>query len=242
MPQTPPPNPLPAAERGDRTPGSGLPPPLPAGEGAGGRGPADSPADIPRSAQVALAAALVLLLGLLGYRGYGNGLRARPTERLAAAPVDLNTAEVAELEQVPGVGPKRARAIVTARAAAPLDGPDDLRRVPGIGPAVVETVRPHVRAEPDADPPLAERKRPAPAPAAKPAKGGKLQPGDPPVDVNAASEDELQRIPGVGPVTARAIVAARPFAAVDDLRRVKGIGPKVLEKLRPFVTAEPPKP
>lgn len=213
------------------TPANPTPPP-----GTHASGPSDP--DPARAAQVALAVGLVVLLVLLGYRGYGNGLRARPTEPLAVAPIDLNTAEVAELKQVPGVGPKRARAIVTARAAAPLDGPDDLRRAPGIGPAVVETVRPHVRAEPDADPPLAERKRPTAVPAAKPAKGGKLQPGDPPVDVNAASEDELQRIPGVGPVTARAIVAARPFASVDDLRRVKGIGPKVLEKLRPYVTVE----
>lgn len=198
--------------------------------------PVSSEPDSPRSAQVALAVALVLLLGLLLYRGYGNRLRTRPTTPiLTAGAVDLNTAEPVELEQVPGLGPARAKAIVVARAVAPLDGPDDLRRVPGFGPATVEKVRPFVRADAD-DPPLAERKRPAPAPS----KGGKLKPGDPPVDVNAASEDELQRVPGVGPVTARAIAAGRPFKSVDDLDRVKGIGPKTLEKLRPFVTAGPP--
>jgi competence protein ComEA len=222
---TPGPSPAKGAEQG-RTP------PPPAGEGAGGWGPGDTP----RSAQVALAVALVLLLGLLVFRGYGNGLRARPAEPLlAAGPVDLNTAEPVELEQVPGVGPARARAIVAARAAAPLGGPDDIRRIPGFGPATVEQVRPFVRAD-DVDPPLEERKRPT---TTQPARGGKLRPGDPPVNVNAASEDELQRIPGVGPVTARAIAAARPFRTVDDLDRVKGIGPKTLEKLRPFVAVGP---
>jgi competence protein ComEA len=49
------------------------------------------------------------------------------------------------------------------------------------------------------------------------------------------------RIPGVGPVTAQNIVAARaerPFSSVADLDRVKGIGPKTLEKLRPFVVVK----
>jgi competence protein ComEA len=56
--------------------------------------------------------------------------------------------------------------------------------------------------------------------------------------VNAAGLAELVRIPGVGPVTAQSILAARvdrPFASVDDLDRVSGIGPKTLEKIRPYV-------
>ena len=189
-----------------------------------------------RSAPFALAVVLVVLLGLLAYRGYGDRLRTRPTEPVAPARVDLTTADAAELEQLPGIGPKRAKAIVTARAAAPLGEPDDLRRVPGFGPAAVEQLRPFVRADAPADPPLEERKKPAPVKTA--AKGGKLRPGDPPVNVNDATEGELQRIPGVGPVMAGAIVAARPFRTVDDLDRVKGIGPKTLEKFRPFVTVE----
>ena len=189
-----------------------------------------------RSAPFALAVVLVVLLGLLAYRGYGDRLRTRPTEPVAPARVDLTTADAAELEQLPGIGPKRAKAIVTARAAAPLGEPDDLRRVPGFGPAAVEQLRPFVRADAPADPQLEERKKPAPVKTA--AKGGKLRPGDPPVNVNDATEGELQRIPGVGPVMAGAIVAARPFRTVDDLDRVKGIGPKTLEKFRPFVTVE----
>jgi competence protein ComEA len=62
-----------------------------------------------------------------------------------------------------------------------------------------------------------------------------LQPGDPPIDINAASLDEVMRLPGIGRVTAQAIVAGRPYRSLADLDRVKGIGPKTLEKLRPFV-------
>ena len=60
-----------------------------------------------------------------------------------------------------------------------------------------------------------------------------------PVDVNRADAEELQHLPGVGPVTAGRIIEARktnPFKSVDDLRRVPGIGPKTLDKPRPHVT------
>jgi competence protein ComEA len=60
--------------------------------------------------------------------------------------------------------------------------------------------------------------------------------GDGRIDVNAASERLLATLPGVGPVTAARIVAARPFHAIDDLLRVPGIGPVRLEVLRPWVT------
>lgn len=56
-----------------------------------------------------------------------------------------------------------------------------------------------------------------------------------PIDVNRASADDLQGLPGVGPATAAAIVADRdqngPFASFDDLERVRGIGPAKLAAL-----------
>ena len=55
------------------------------------------------------------------------------------------------------------------------------------------------------------------------------------LDVNTASQAELENISGIGPVLAQRIIAARPFKSADDLRSVKGIGsgPKY-QKLRPF--------
>lgn len=58
-----------------------------------------------------------------------------------------------------------------------------------------------------------------------------------PVDVNVATAQELEALPGVGPAIAARIVDARPFANVDDLERVRGIGPATLERIRPFATA-----
>jgi competence protein ComEA len=59
------------------------------------------------------------------------------------------------------------------------------------------------------------------------------------LDLNTASVEQLDALPGVGPVTAAAIVAWRQangkFASVDQLADVDGIGPARLEKLRPLV-------
>lgn len=57
------------------------------------------------------------------------------------------------------------------------------------------------------------------------------------VDLNSAPFEALDALPGVGAVTARAIIAARPFRSVEELGRVRGIGPTRLRRLRPLVTA-----
>ncbi|MDF3129425.1 helix-hairpin-helix domain-containing protein [Kiritimatiellaeota bacterium B1221] len=56
-----------------------------------------------------------------------------------------------------------------------------------------------------------------------------------PVDPNTASRDELMRIPGIGEVTALAIVEGRPYQKSQDLLQVSGIGPKTLEKISPWL-------
>ncbi len=62
------------------------------------------------------------------------------------------------------------------------------------------------------------------------------------VNVNTASVEELQLLPGVGESRARAIVDARQarggFHRIDELVEVKGIGDKLLERLRPFLATQ----
>lgn len=56
-----------------------------------------------------------------------------------------------------------------------------------------------------------------------------------PVDPNTATLRQLERLPRIGPATARAIADGRPYTTVEDLRRVRGIGPATLEELRPLL-------
>ena len=61
-----------------------------------------------------------------------------------------------------------------------------------------------------------------------------------PVNLNTATADDLDTLPGVGPATAATILAYRdqhgPFASVEDLADVRGIGPAKLDALRGLVT------
>jgi DNA uptake protein ComE-like DNA-binding protein len=54
------------------------------------------------------------------------------------------------------------------------------------------------------------------------------------VNLNTASEKELQSIKGIGTVFAKRIIAGRPYRTVDDLLKGKGISPKKLETIRPY--------
>ena len=60
------------------------------------------------------------------------------------------------------------------------------------------------------------------------------------VDLNRATADQLDALPGVGPVTVQKILDARaeaPFATIDELQTRGIVGAKTLDKLRPLVTA-----
>jgi len=152
--------------------------------------------------------------------------------------IDPNQASEVELDRLPGVGPSLARAIVRSREQ---DGPfrslDDLLRVPGLGEKKLEQLAAHT--------PLA------------PASEGHRATGDGRVGVsgrtattraarlnlNRASAEELEVLPGIGPAKASAIVRWREehgrFRKLEDVLGVPGVGPATLERLRPLVVVGP---
>lgn len=75
------------------------------------------------------------------------------------------------------------------------------------------------------------------------AKPKKKRPPAKPIDLNHATIDQLEELPGVGPVTARHIVEFRqksgPFKRVDDLLSIHGISQRRLEKMRPYIVVRP---
>jgi competence protein ComEA len=74
----------------------------------------------------------------------------------------------------------------------------------------------------------------APSPASGPVPGSSA-----PLDLNGATQEGLDALPGIGPVLAGRIIEWRTahgrFTSVDELGEVPGIGPKALERLRPLV-------
>jgi competence protein ComEA len=62
------------------------------------------------------------------------------------------------------------------------------------------------------------------------------------ININTATAEQLTLLPGIGEVTANAIVAYRTangnFASVEDILNVKGIGEKTLEKIKDFIVLE----
>jgi competence protein ComEA len=81
-------------------------------------------------------------------------------------------------------------------------------------------------------------------PASGAAPGSTGQPGAPgqpgvPLDLNLATAEQLDTLPGIGEVTANQIISyrtAHPFRSVDDLRQVPGIGDRRFELLKDLVT------
>jgi competence ComEA-like helix-hairpin-helix protein len=145
--------------------------------------------------------------------------------------IDPNTAGEEDLDRLPGVGPALAERIVRTRQdRGPFAEPADLLSVPGVGPATLARITPYL--ELSSRPRLSRSARPPrPArdpPAAKPR----------PLDLNRASREELERLPGVGPVIAERILTRRRemgrFRTLEDLQSVRGIGSATIERLRPF--------
>jgi competence protein ComEA len=77
---------------------------------------------------------------------------------------------------------------------------------------------------------------------AEPSKPAAEPPPAAAVNLNTATADELEALPGIGASRAQAILEARKtrggFKSVEELLEVKGIGEQGLERLRPFVRIE----
>ena len=117
-------------------------------------GPFGGPAGLDRvpGVGVGLLAAIGPHLAFAGASSSGARVPITPTQpgppagSPAAAVVDLNTADVAILDGLPGVGPAKARAIVGWREAnGPFHAVQELARVPGFGPAALAKLQGRVR-------------------------------------------------------------------------------------------------
>ncbi|MGC2062588.1 MAG: helix-hairpin-helix domain-containing protein [Thermodesulfovibrionales bacterium] len=174
--------------------------------------------------------------------------------------VDINTASQKDLEVIKGIGPATAKKIIENR---PYKSVDELSKA-GISAKKIDALKPFVSVGPAAaapQPPKAATK-PAQAPAAAatpavpaapaPAKvapapkspsavekqaTSKLAPGEK-VNINTASKEKLEALPGIGPVKAQAIIDGRPFSSPEDIMKVKGIKEGGFSKIKDIITVK----
>lgn len=190
---------------------------------------------------VGVSLAFVVLV-LAGQRLAQAGANRAPAPDPAAAPLQpVSVAPARPALVVHVVGAVRSPGLYRLREGARIA--DAVRRaggaVRGADLAAVNLAAPLVDGVQILVPEAATTAAGAPAAAGD---GGSSAPGSVggPVSLSSATVEELDALPGIGPITADKIVAYRtehgPFASVDDLDAVPGIGPTRVEQLRELVT------
>jgi competence protein ComEA len=170
------------------------------------------------------------------------------SESKSSAKVDLNTATEAQLQEIPGVGEATAKKIMKGR---PYNSVDDLSKA-GIPTATISKIRSRVSIT--AEKPTAKEDKTASTASINKSTAKDNKPtskNDKPtsasskpavvdskaalINVNKASETELETVSGIGPAYARKIIAKRPYKSIDDLSKA-GSPAATIAKIRPLVT------
>jgi competence protein ComEA len=179
--------------------------------------------------------------------------KAADTQSSVAALVDINSATQKDLEGIKGVGPAKAKKIIAGR---PYKSVDELSKA-GLSAKDVEKIKPFVTVgkAPAAPVTAAVTKATAPVSAAaakattdvtkatkdvkEKAKStktaaAKLAPGTK-ININTADQATIEKLPEIGPVKAKAIIAGRPYKSIEDVMKVKGIKGKTFDAIKDFI-------
>ncbi len=162
-----------------------------------------------------------------------DGAERRSTPLTNGEKIDPNTATEEQLDRLPGVGPAVAGRIVQMRLdRGRFAQVSDLLSVPGVGPATLARITPYIE--------LPNRSGVDGSTRTSRIGRTRLRSVDPDrLDLNRATREELEQLPGVGPVTGERILTLRrslgKFRVLEELRSVRGIGSASIERLRPLL-------
>jgi competence protein ComEA len=175
--------------------------------------------------------------------------------------VDINSADKATLETLPGVGPTLAQRIIDGR---PYHSVADLQQIKGMSKSKVNSLKKHItfgsasasakkhkmsesarggktatsEQESTAAANSTSRSTAVAPPTPTGHVSGKLAPGEK-ININTASADELARLPGIGSARSQAIVDYRnqngEFKSPEDIMKVKGIKSGEFSKIKDYI-------
>lgn len=146
------------------------------------------------------------------------------------APINVNTATAEELQALPGIGETKSAAIVKYREEhGAFADAAELMNVNGIGERIFEQIRDKITTGTETS---ASSKSSCEEPSAVPNIS--------PTNINTATAEDLQALPGIGEAKSAAIIAYRmdhgAFADITELINVNGIGEAIFERLRDKIT------
>ena len=175
---------------------------------------------------------------------YAAGFALREERRRAASGperLDPNTADRADWDRLPRIGPRTAEAILAVRAErGGFEAPEDLLEVRGIGPVTLEGLRSWLAFS---DPPTASAPRAGEGGVERRASG-RRPPRKP--DLNRVGERFLMDLPKIGPHLASDIYRERGrrggFRDWADVRAIEGVGPSRLAVLQNATRIPNPRP
>ena len=141
--------------------------------------------------------------------------------------ININTATAEELDTLPGIGPARAADIITTRRQlGGFSSVQDLAMVMGIGPTTLDRITTEACVTVAGGTTGDNTDTGSSTPVTTPANC---------LNINTATAEELDTLPGIGPVRAGDIITTRGelggFSSVQDLTMVMGIGPTTLDRI-----------
>ena len=58
------------------------------------------------------------------------------------------------------------------------------------------------------------------------------------ININAASQSEIETLPGIGPSKAQGIIEHRPYDSIEEIKKVPGIGEATFQKIKDLITVD----